>query len=676
MKKISTKVSKKIFLHFLIFSTIGAVAQAPCLEVIGGQTAYSYEIWKNYPTTPPNPTFQQDFRTITTYAFGGQIYSVHQNLTPDPHSNALVNRMFISLHDEISGAFVKAHEFWISNVTGEEYLGEFYYPKEIKVLLDENGDEMIYLIGNTSRPIPDRDNSRFDEEISGMLTKIDPSDMSIKWSQYERRLAVQSPGDPLPDNIFYNSFSAVHDNHGNFAGFVIVGAARFVFDAASPHTRLEPVLLRSDPAGNIAPNGKVHLSIDIPCTTCFNDDFESNWAIDISDQVDHPEFKFAVLLESRDYFNGWVGFGPLNSSRSISYTYLLIDENLFAHQISSAGGAGPLLTTMPWFRTEDETNYEKNARKIWLGYNSSNNLSVKIVGQTMDFNKGFIHGFEPHYANLYASVAQREIDVKRGFVDLTVVGDETFVTGRIQTYKFDAALNLIDASDRYRITSTLFHVNDFNWSNNYIGGLIRPHTQHGFIINDTREQKIIKTTDDLDMTCYFNRGLPDSENGNSESYEFTFSMPALVTLNGSRGFDGDGRVFENPCCTLNSPDPVWLMQGLDPDGFDEAYEGESSYLEFIVEENETDEVSLDNSFSKNFNLVPNPSSSTFQISNDRTTAIYDKVTIVDLQGKIVFSETNVSAQKMYDLSASEDGTYFVEIITNETLIRKRLVLVK
>lgn len=80
----------------------------------------------------------------------------------------------------------------------------------------------------------------------------------------------------------------------------------------------------------------------------------------------------------------------------------------------------------------------------------------------------------------------------------------------------------------------------------------------------------------------------------------------------------------------------------------------------------------------NFELYPNPSSGVFQINFTANYVANLKINIVDVRGKIVYSNLiqNVFAYftKEIDLSKQSNGVYFVEIIADEKRYVKKIVL--
>lgn len=78
-----------------------------------------------------------------------------------------------------------------------------------------------------------------------------------------------------------------------------------------------------------------------------------------------------------------------------------------------------------------------------------------------------------------------------------------------------------------------------------------------------------------------------------------------------------------------------------------------------------------------FRLVPNPATTTFRIVSDKACEQYQKVEIVDLDGKTIWSRQKVDAGMMIDMAAYGPGMYIVKITTPEGVISAlRLVLLK
>lgn len=78
----------------------------------------------------------------------------------------------------------------------------------------------------------------------------------------------------------------------------------------------------------------------------------------------------------------------------------------------------------------------------------------------------------------------------------------------------------------------------------------------------------------------------------------------------------------------------------------------------------------------NFMVYPNPASSTVTISLQNTSEMIEKVSIVDIMGKVVQTKSNVNTNQMIlEVDAISKGMYLIEILTNEgAKATKKLVI--
>lgn len=74
-------------------------------------------------------------------------------------------------------------------------------------------------------------------------------------------------------------------------------------------------------------------------------------------------------------------------------------------------------------------------------------------------------------------------------------------------------------------------------------------------------------------------------------------------------------------------------------------------------------------------LFPNPASSVFFIGGNNANEIAD-ISVINLEGKTVFSKKNVSVEKGLDISNLQNGIYIANIRTETGIISKKLVIQK
>ena len=73
-----------------------------------------------------------------------------------------------------------------------------------------------------------------------------------------------------------------------------------------------------------------------------------------------------------------------------------------------------------------------------------------------------------------------------------------------------------------------------------------------------------------------------------------------------------------------------------------------------------------------FQVYPNPSNGIFNIAFSNTSSV--NVQVIDIQGKVVLKYESVQEQLSLDLAEYPDGIYTLEVITDDGIIRKKLVL--
>lgn len=366
----------------------------------------------------------------------------------------------------------------------ESYKYDFDSPhnlgiQEIKVLDASYGSNQgIYILAGTSYSGIENASYGLNKVI---LIRLDYTDKSVvKVTEISTPGTGHESGD-IKANMFCNSFSLVNDNGA--LGWVMVGSLR---EKISTLTKLRPLLIKTTLDGNVL-NHK-YIKTDIVCSTC-QGGFEANWAVDISDQSDHPIHKFAVLLSSIDYWNGIVGHTN-NQFKNPRSSYILIDNDLNINI-----GAPPNSQLTWWTSTK-----QAKSRKVLLE-NIGGLLSVKIVGQHMTGNisEGFVHEFNPIGSNIYNFTQGSDFDVSRGFVDIVEKNNEYIVLGDRKILKLDNALGLVSVSQDLPFQS--FGPAAFGWYGNYTGGLLHKHPLHGYIVRDILNETSAKTSDFLDLTC-------------------------------------------------------------------------------------------------------------------------------------------------------------------------------
>ena len=73
---------------------------------------------------------------------------------------------------------------------------------------------------------------------------------------------------------------------------------------------------------------------------------------------------------------------------------------------------------------------------------------------------------------------------------------------------------------------------------------------------------------------------------------------------------------------------------------------------------------------------PNPTSGMISINTGKSSNHIIQVNIVSKYGEVVAQHNDTSSQKEIDLTRFENGIYFVQIITEDGRISKKVVLIK
>jgi hypothetical protein len=613
-----------------------------CVEIIGGEVTYQKTLF----TGSVN-----NLKTISTVTSGDRIYSVHQNndVIPGSSPTRRFNEMIVTIKEVDDGSLTSSwkYEFYRGSTKVDAF------SKELHVVNDG-----IYILANTYRLSYDGDNSSYDSTITSILMRIDESNGVVSWIKNKERPFSGIKIDSIPDNIFFNSFSP-YFNGGKLSGWILAGSVRL---KVNNHYRMLPALLRTDEDGNDM-NSK-YLEFSILCSTCNLHDkkrFESNWAVDITAQVNHLDYKYAILLESRDNFNGIVGHHPSN----IRMSYLFINENLEINK----NYFGPV----KWWDTKYGKNIASNPRKILYDMDPMGNPSIKIVGQFTNNLKGFIAQFEtstlPIMLYNYNPSVSMEVLETFGLVDIMAYNNNYYALGRDRLFEFDQFLNFNRTSENFN--SPIFTSSDFHVFNNYIGNLINipktlngvpPSTGVGLIISDINTQTYRRLTDNLDQTCDLTSNDPgfnilDLKELNTTPVEFIPSLNYPSILLSNSRID-----FYSECCKNNM-----VLDSSVSRGSGGAFVGEDKSKKTIDETNLKQENS-------NYTIYPNPAKRNVRILNTEGVLKYDKVIIYDISGKKRYENFNLKANASIDLVAFPAGVYVVTIITNDKISQQKLIV--
>ena len=101
----------------------------------------------------------------------------------------------------------------------------------------------------------------------------------------------------------------------------------------------------------------------------------------------------------------------------------------------------------------------------------------------------------------------------------------------------------------------------------------------------------------------------------------------------------------------------------------------TSTLTIVVDPVGINDIALENGV----DIFPNPSNGMFNVNFDLTEAADIKMTVVNAIGEVVrdYNLTNINSHKMQiDLSSEADGFYFVNFLSNDTVVTKRISVLK
>ena len=504
---------------------ITLIEDCPCaIDTIQSQAVYQKRIFNGSSAT---------LRTVSAIEHNNNLYTIHQQ----PVSPTTTNNSFIlTVQDMATGSLVQSYEYFYAQGEGQP---NNFFAKEIKIVPESFGqDAGIYVLGNTDNGNNIGDNSRAGSGRTGALLHIDFSFNLVTAVSQE---TVVNPTEKL-SNVYYNAFSPVYKN-GSFDGWIIVGAVR---QKANSHYIMMPVVLRTGPDGYLYLARR--LTFSIPCPTCDANanQVESNWAVDISDQVDIPGSEFAILLDSRSHFMGIAGHIN-NTAKTLRTSYILVDAQNLYFNYAPFNGIGGSLT---WWNANASPQFQMNSRKII--YESKAGVSnIKIVGHYTDWQRGFIHEFSSTSMVPYSFNAANSLELPEtfGLVDFTKVDNKYYALGAKRVFEFDNNLNLTNQSNR--ILHSSYTTSDFHYSNNYIGGLIRGHQDGGVVINDIRSQTIVKTNSFLEMTCEDDTPDIPIEPSNPAFAQFDYMDFDLELSPDVLSFQRIDISFEEECCSEN-----------------------------------------------------------------------------------------------------------------------------
>ena len=593
-----------------------------CTEIISGESVYQKRIFTGQ---------VNNMKTIATRISGGKIYSIHQNL--DIVSGVKKNAMILTVKNLDNGSTIAAWEY---------DFGMNVFSKDLFIIDSQTGGSGIYVLANTSPTPGDADNSRWSPWISGLLMKIDFSG-NVVWLKQKEVPVSGITADQIPDNIFFNSFSPYIVNN-NLEGWILVGSVRL---RVSTHFRMLPALVRTDTNGNDL--YKKYLEFDIPCPNCTENakQIESNWAIDISQQTNGLN-KYAVLLESRDNFIGIVG----HTVNDIRMSYILLDENLNINQ----GYSG----LVRWWSSNAGVSNPLNPRKIQYDGNS-----IKIVGQYLNYDKGFIAEFSSPYT--FNAASSSEITEPNGLVDVTFYNSNYYALGRHRVFEFDASLNYVKSSNNF--DSPIFNPTDFWKNNNYIGNLINiPNTINGqvplsgstgLVINDLNSQTYRKLNNNLDQTCDLETSPPQ--------------IVQLQLIESDFPHVEEGLTIEDPVIQYPSVDDLTFDASCCKNGIQMFGLIDDTQNTLDKEANELTPLSIENDEDSKFNLklFPNPTSQSFMIKNEGKVDTYDQVKVYNLEGKLLLQLNQFSIRNSIDMTSFSKGIYIIEVtVNNESQFKK------
>ena len=83
----------------------------------------------------------------------------------------------------------------------------------------------------------------------------------------------------------------------------------------------------------------------------------------------------------------------------------------------------------------------------------------------------------------------------------------------------------------------------------------------------------------------------------------------------------------------------------------------------------------ENEWIKDFKVLPNPNSGVFDISGNLNSNEDIRITVVDMQGRLIYESTelNNTISRNIDISSSEQGMYILNVSSDSNVLTEKII---